>query len=75
MMKALPNLTGSLLVVVCAGVHCDQKDACDSFSSFHQTLTNYGTFNITNQVITISVIIHCMLKGLEGITHKKKIIS
>jgi uncharacterized protein YxeA len=52
MKAALLNLTGLLLAVACAAWHYDQKDACDSFASFHQTQIDHGTFRIINNMVT-----------------------
>lgn len=50
MMKtALQESIVLIQAVAFDALHCDQIDACGSFSSFHQTLTDHGTFDANNQ--------------------------
>jgi hypothetical protein len=55
MKKVLKDSNGQILAV-CGVLHCDQKVACGSFSSFHQTLTDHGTFDIQNADIVTPII-------------------
>jgi len=54
MKKVLKDSSGQILAV-CGVLHCDQKVACGSFSSFHQTLTDHGTFDIQNADIVTPI--------------------
>ena len=51
MVTRLIDLIGQLQDEVYGALHCDLKDVVCSFSYFHQTLTDHGTFNIISKVM------------------------
>lgn len=52
MKTAQENGTGLPLAVAYVAVHCDQRDAYDSFASYHQTLTIHGTLTFTTKLLS-----------------------